>query len=214
MITAALEGFALGASLIIAIGAQNAYVIRQGIRHQHVFAVVVVCTLTDMTLISIGAASVGTLIAKNELLRSGAAWGGAAYLFVFGILSVRAAIRAKSGDWEQAEHDADERGRGSSRSIKTAVMAALAFSLLNPHVYLDTVVVLGGIAAQYETNLRVYFALGAMLASVMWFSLIGYGATLFAPFFRTVTGTRVLESAVAIIMFAIAFMLVWDEMQG
>ncbi len=217
MITAALEGLALGASLIIAIGAQNAYVIRQGVKGEHVFAVAMVCALIDIVLISVGAAGVGTLIAHSPVLRTGAAWGGALFLIVFGIISVRAAIAAKPGAWEKAEHDAaehdgDERGASASR-LKSTVVAAAAFSLLNPHVYLDTVVVLGGIAAQYELHARVWFALGAMSASLIWFFGIGYGATKVAPCFRTVTGTRVLETVVATIMFALAVSLIMGELR-
>lgn len=207
-----LEGLALGASLIIAIGAQNAYVIRQGMKGEHVFAVAMVCALVDIVLITIGAAGVGTLIAQSPILRTGAAWGGALFLGVFGIISVRAAITAKPGAWDKADHDANERGARAAR-LKPAIIAAAAFSLLNPHVYLDTVVVLGGIAAQYETGVRVYFALGAMSASLIWFFGIGYGATKVAPYFRTVTGTRVLESIVAAIMFALAISLIMGEIR-
>ena len=213
MITAALEGLALGASLIIAIGAQNAYVIRQGVKGEHVFAVAMVCAFIDITLISIGAAGVGTLIAQSPMLRTGAAWGGAIFLAVFGIMSVRAAISARPGVWEKAEQGVNERGNDSTR-LKTAVLAAAAFSLLNPHVYLDTIVVLGGIAAQYEVEERVYFALGAMSASLIWFFGIGYGATRVAPYFRTVTGARVLEIIIATIMFVLATSLIVSELQG
>ena len=209
---ALVEGMALGASLIIAIGAQNAYVIRQGIKGEHVLAVAMVCAVVDMALISIGAAGVGTLIAQSPVLRSGAAWGGALFLCVFGVFSVRAAVLARPGVWEQAEREAGKRGN-SNGSLKSAVIAAAAFSLLNPHVYLDTVVVLGGLAAQYEAEARMFFALGAMMASVLWFFGIGYGAKMVAPYFRTVTGTRVLESIVATIMFALATSLVLGEIR-
>jgi len=213
LITAAFEGLALGASLIIAIGAQNAYVIRQGVKGEHVFAVAMVCALVDIALISIGAAGVGTLIAQSPTLRTGAAWGGAVFLAVFGLMSVRAAISAKPGVWDKAEQGANERGTDTAR-LKAAVLAAVAFSLLNPHVYLDTVIVLGGIAAQYEVEERVYFALGAMSASLIWFFGIGYGATRVAPYFRTVRGARVLEIIIATIMFVLATSLVMGELQG
>jgi len=213
LITAALEGLALGASLIIAIGAQNAYVIRQGVKGEHVFPVAMICALVDIVLIGVGAAGVGTLIAQSPMLRTGAAWGGAAFLIAFGLMSVRAAIKASPQAWEEADAGA----RSSARSGKTlgaSMAAAAAFSLFNPHVYLDTVVVLGGIAAQYDVEARVYFAGGAMVASIIWFFGIGYGATLVAPFFRTKTGARVLESVVAAIMFVIAVSLILGEVQG
>lgn len=144
------------------------------------------------------------------MLRSAAAWGGALFLVVFGVLSVRAAVAAKPGAWDKADHDADERATGTAR-LKSAMLAAATFSLLNPHVYLDTVVVLGGIAAQYETEARVCFALGAMSASLIWFFGIGYGASRVAPWFRTVSGIRVLESVVAVIMFVLAVSLIMGE---
>lgn len=213
MISAALEGLALGASLIIAIGAQNAYVIRQGVKGEHVFAVAMVCAFVDVALISVGAAGVGTLIAQSPLLRTLAAWGGAAFLVTFGLMAARAAIKASAESWEQADKGATQ-GKPTGKSLGAAMAAAAAFSLFNPHVYLDTVVVLGGIAAQYEANERLYFAGGAMSASLIWFFGIGYGATLVAPFFRTRAGARALESTVAIIMFVIAGSLIWGEVQG
>ncbi|NQV44238.1 MAG: LysE family transporter, partial [Rhodospirillales bacterium] len=129
------------------------------------------------------------------------------------LMSVRAAISAKPGVWDKAEQGANERGTDTAR-LKAAVLAAVAFSLLNPHVYLDTVIVLGGIAAQYEVEERVYFALGAMSASLIWFFGIGYGATRVAPYFRTVRGARVLEIIIATIMFVLATSLVMGELQG
>ncbi len=215
MYTAYFEGFALGASLIIAIGAQNAYVIRQGVKGHHVFAVASICALVDIVLISVGAAGVGTLIAQSIVLRTFAAWGGALFLIVFGLFSVRAAIRGGTGAWDEAEREAaSAENRAPSSSMKAAVLAAAAFSLLNPHVYLDTVVVLGGIAAQYDGSERVSFAAGAITASPIWFFGIGYGALKVAPFLRTPLGARLLDSVVALIMFTIAAFLVYGELQG
>lgn len=213
MIVAAFEGLALGASLIIAIGAQNAYVIRQGVRGEYVFPVAMVCAIVDIILISIGAAGVGTFIAQSPTLQSFAAWGGAAFLIVFGLLATRAFFNPKAGAWEEADREASASER-KGKTLGAAMAAAAAFSLLNPHVYLDTVVVLGGIAAQYEADARVYFAGGAMAASLIWFLGIGYGATLVAPFFRTPTGARVLEGCVAAIMFTIAGSLIVGQVQG
>lgn len=208
MVVVFFEGLALGAGLIIAIGAQNAFVIRQGIRGEHVFVVATVCALLDIALIAVGAAGVGTLIAQNPMVRAGAAWGGGIFLTGFGMLSVRRAWQANSDTWKDAEASIRT---GSGSSARNAVLAVLGMSLLNPHVYLDTVVLLGGLAGQYDGALRVYFAIGAMSASLIWFYGIGYTAIRVAPFFRTARGTRLMEMTIAGIMFALAFNLLWGE---
>ncbi len=207
-----IEGLLLGASLIIAIGAQNAYVIRQGVKGEHVFAVAAVCALVDIMLIAVGAAGVGTLIAQSPTLRMIAAWGGALFLFSFGVIATRAAFRAQSNAWDEADNEA-RITTGKYSGVKGAMITAAGFSLLNPHVYLDTVVVLGGLAAQYDGADRVLFAVGAMSASVIWFAGIGYGAIKVAPFFRTTFGARMLEATIAVIMFLLAFLLLKDVLQ-
>ena len=213
MIVSFVEGLLLGASLIIAIGAQNAFVIRQGVKGEYVFTIAVVCALVDMMLISIGAAGVGTLIAQSPVLRMVAAWGGALFLLLFGLMATRAAFMAAPGAWDDAEKQA-RKSFLSGSGTKGAIIAAAGFSLLNPHVYLDTVVVLGGLAAQYDGMERVTFAIGAMTASPIWFFGIGYGAIKAAPFFRTTFGARLMEGTVALIMFVLAFSLVHGELQG
>ncbi|MEQ8664592.1 MAG: LysE/ArgO family amino acid transporter [Rhodospirillales bacterium] len=206
----AIEGFMLGAGLIIAIGAQNAFVIRQGVKGVHVFPVVAVCSLVDIALIGLGAGGVGTLIAQSAILQAVAAWGGAVFLGVYGALALHKAVNVKPGAWDEAERSAS--GRIGEGGAARAMLAALAFSLLNPHVYLDTVVMLGGLAAQYEPDARLLFALGAMAASVVWFTGIGYGAVRLAPFFRTTLGTRLLEGAVCLAMWTVAANLVIREL--
>jgi len=205
-----IEGFMIGGGLIIAIGAQNAFVIRQGIKGEHVFAVAAVCSAVDITLIAIGAGGVGTLIAQSPVLRGIAAWGGAAFLFIYGALALRNMFRIRPGAWDEADRSAEARagGRGPHR----AMAAAFAFSVLNPHVYLDTVVMLGGVAAQYTFDPRVFFALGAMTASVTWFFGLGYGATRLAPFFRTSRGARLLEGTICAVMWTVAARLAFREL--
>lgn len=205
-----IEGFMIGGGLIIAIGAQNAFVIRQGIKGEHVFAVAAVCALVDITLIAVGAGGVGTLIASSPLLRGIAAWGGAAFLFVYGALAFRNIFRVSSDVWSDAELSAS--GKVGDGGRRRAMAAAFAFSVLNPHVYLDTVVMLGGIAAQYAADPRIVFALGAMTASVVWFFGLGYGATRLAPFFRTTLGARLLEGIICAVMWIIAARLVMREL--
>ena len=186
-----------GGSLIVAIGAQNAYVIRTGVMKRHVFAVTTACFLIDAGLIWAGAAGLGTVIAGSAWLSRIAAWGGAGFLIVYG-------GRAAWAVWRPQPHDWDSGGGGEDPGWKGAVAAALGFSLLNPHVYLDTVVLIGSVAAQFEAAGRVSFAVGAAIASALWFYGIGYGAALAAPFFLTVTGARVLDACVWVIMWAVA----------
>jgi len=206
MLIAFFKGLFLGGSLIIAIGAQNAYVIRTGIRGRHVFAVATTCFVTDAVLISAGAAGLGSLIAQSAWLSEAAAWGGAVFLLAYGAKAAWAVWRPVQYDWDAAE---EAGGNGA----KAAVLAALAFSLLNPHVYLDTVVLIGGIAAQFEFVERIYFAVGATAASALWFYGTGYGATRIAPFFRTMAGQRLLDATICVVMWAVAASLIVGAME-
>jgi L-lysine exporter family protein LysE/ArgO len=199
-VTIAAAGFALGAGLIAAIGAQNAFVLRQGLRRERALVVVAVCVVIDWVLIATGALGFGSLVARFPLFTAIAAWGGAAYLGVHGALSLRSAFRSES-------LGADEETR-PPLTTSAAVLTTLAVSLLNPHVYLDTVVLIGSIAGQYPPTLRGWFALGAGAASLVWFSAVGFGARLFAPLFRRPVAWRVLDVAVAGVMWWIAVMLV------
>ena len=198
-----LEGIALGASLIIAIGPQNAFVIQQGILRQHVFLAAFVCTFVDMVLIIVGAAGFGTLIAIIPSLKTYFLWGGILFLMGYGSLSLISSFKDHS--------DEDSLGKNESgyltKNRKSIIITAAGFSLLNPHVYLDTVILLGGLAAQYEIPERNYFAFGAIMASVVWFYGIGYGATLVAPWFESSRGKRILNLVIAMIMFVLAFVL-------
>lgn len=198
--SAAATGFVVGGGLIIAIGAQNAHVIRAGLRRRHLFAVTTICVLCDVALIAAGAGGVGSFIAATPWLASAAAWGGAVFLVAYGVLAVRSLINPPDFDWEVGDNT-----RGG---LAGAVLATLSVSLLNPHVYLDTVVLLGGIAAQYEAVPRFWFAGGAMLASVVWFYAIGFGAFAAAPMMRTRTAQRILDGVVALVMFGVAGMLI------
>jgi L-lysine exporter family protein LysE/ArgO len=201
---AAATGFAVGAGLIIAIGAQNAHVIRAGLRRRQLFTVATICVLCDVALIAAGAGGVGSFIAATPWLASLAAWGGAAFLVIYGILAVRAVVNPPDFDW-----DADD---NSGAGMAAAIATTLSVSLLNPHVYLDTVVLLGGIAAQYDTAPRLMFAGGAMIASAVWFYAIGYGAFAAAPLMRTRNAQRILDALVALVMFSVAAMLIVGQL--
>ena len=162
---ALLPGFLTGLSLIIAIGAQNAFVIRQGLLRQHVLSVVAICAISDAALIFLGTGGLGTLIQSKPSLLEFIRWFGVIYLTWFGIRSVRSAFKSQSLN----------AGEGSAMSISKVVGICLSLTFLNPHVYLDTVILLGSIANQFEGD-RWFFALGGALASLAWFSTIGFGA--------------------------------------
>lgn len=198
MIFAFLKGLGIGASLIVAIGAQNAFVLRQGLLRQYVLTCAAICTLCDMALINCGVAGMGTLIAQNPMLLNAAKWGGAVFLAAYGARSAWAAFH--SGGLAVT--------RESNRSHAAIVISAFSFSLLNPHVYLDTVVLLGAVGAQQQGAARAAFTIGAMTASALWFFGLGYGARLLAPVFARPAAWRVLDGLIALIMWMIALSLV------
>lgn len=199
----ALAGAAIGGSLIVAIGAQNAFVLRQGLRNEYPLAVAAICTACDWALISLGAGGFGALVSANASLTAAAAWLGAAFLIAYGALSFRSAIR---GETLHAEESAP-----TDRTLLGVAAATLAVSLLNPHVYLDTVVLIGGIAGQYPAPERASFALGAGLTSLAWFFGLAYAARLLAPVFERPLTWRVLEALIGVVMWSIAGSLVLGQ---
>jgi L-lysine exporter family protein LysE/ArgO len=198
-----LEGFGLGAGLIIAIGAQNAFVLRQGLLRRHVFLIASICTLSDAALISLGVAGLGAVIERAPMALTVTTWGGAAFLFYYGLRAFRKALQPQT---LEAGNSPDN----STASLRATVLAVLAFSLLNPHVYLDTVIVLGGIGARHAQTERLSFILGASGASLMWFFGLAYGAALLAPAFRNPVTWRILEAAIGCVMWLIAARLVFQ----
>ncbi len=198
-----LQGFALGAGLIIAIGAQNAFVLRQGLSRRHVLLVTTICTACDAGLIALGAGGFASLITALPGLVPVTAWGGAAFLGVYGLRAFRAALAPgalKVGN------------EASVQSAGAVAAMTLAVSLLNPHVYLDTVIVLGSVAAQIPGLERLAFALGAMAASAVWFYGLGYGAARLAPVFVRPAAWRLLDIAIGTAMWSIAGALVWRQL--
>ncbi len=191
---AAAGGFFLGAGLIIAIGAQNAFVLRQGLRRSHVFAICLACSLADTLLIVAGVAGLGTLIARSPRLITLVTVGGAIFLTVYGLLAARRVLRTESLTPADSP-DTD---------LKGALAACFAFTFLNPHVYLDTVVLVGSLSAAHEGAARVAFAAGASLASFVWFFGLGYGARLLTPIFGRPAAWRVLDGFVALVMWSLA----------
>lgn len=193
VITAALAGLGFGLSLIIAIGAQNAYVLRQGLRKEHVFVIVAICAISDALLIAVGVAGLGALIQQLAWLLLLIELVGGVFLCTYGVMAAKRA-------WKPEVLTADTGGKPVS--LKVAVGTVLALTYLNPHVYLDTVLLLGSVAGTYEEN-RWWFAAGAMIGSVVWFSTLGFGARLLAPVFTKPRAWRVLDAIIAVIMFAL-----------
>jgi len=198
--TAALSGFALGLSLILAIGAQNAFVLRQGILRSHVAPVVLTCALSDAILIVIGVTGFGQLAEAAPWLRPVLTAGGALFLFVYGAMRFRAAWRG--GDVLPA-------GGPGAGSARAAVGTCLALTWLNPHVYLDTVVLIGA-AAQRWPDQHAAFGAGAVTASFVWFTALGFGARVLAPVLARPGAWRVLEAGIGTLMWLLAAGLIWS----
>ncbi|WP_109124140.1 LysE/ArgO family amino acid transporter [Dyella sp. C11] len=196
--TAYLAGLAAGAGLIIAIGAQNAFVLRQGLQRHFVGSVVAVCVVADVSLILLGVGGMGLVVQQHPGLLQWLRFAGAAFLAAYGAMALRRAWQGESG-LQPVGDGTLSRGR--------VVLACLAFTLLNPHVYLDTVVLLGSLSTHYEGEARWLFAAGASTASVAWFLALGYGARLLLPVFRSPRAWRVFDVAVAIFMLVLAAML-------
>ncbi|KZX20231.1 LysE/ArgO family amino acid transporter [Rathayibacter tanaceti] len=194
---AALSGLGFGFSLIIAIGAQNAFVLRQGLRREHVPAVVAICAVADAALIVLGIAGIGALLESALWLLAVIRWGGVLFLLAYAGLAARRALRPGTLEGDPA---------GASTSLRTAIGTCLALTLLNPHVYLDTVVLLGSVAASHGDE-RWWFGAGAALGSVLWFTALGFGARVLRPLFRSRTAWRVLDAGVAVVMVVLAVSL-------
>jgi L-lysine exporter family protein LysE/ArgO len=192
------QGLALGGSLIVAIGAQNAFVLRQGLARRQVALVATICFLCDAALIALGVLGLGAAIAGSILLRRATAWGGAVFIAAYGLGAL----------WRTRRPGALTTSGIAVAGAALAAGQALAFSLLNPHVYLDTVVLIGSVAAQVADDARLWFALGAACASALWFYGLAFGAARLAPWFRTPAAWRALDAAIGVVMLAIAAGLV------
>lgn len=194
VLTSVLAGFGFGLSLIVAIGAQNAFVLRQGIRREHVLVIVGLCAISDMLLIAIGVAGLGTLITQISWLLVAIELLGGLFLLGYGIVAVRRVFAAES-----LTPDLDR----APTSLRATVLTGLALTFLNPHVYLDTVLLLGSIAGTFG-DARWTFAIGAMVGSIVWFSALGFGARLLAPLFARPIAWRILDGFIAVVMFSLA----------
>ena len=191
--TAAVSGFLLGMSLIMAIGAQNAFVLRQGLRREHVFAVCLTCALSDAILIAAGVSGMNWLATRAPWIAPAMTWAGAAFLLVYGAMSFARALRP--GTLAPA-------GQGAG-GLRAALLTCLALTWLNPHVWLDTVVLIGSVAAQYPGDAAAFGA-GAAAASFVFFFALGYGARTLAPVFARPAAWRALDLGVGAVMWTMA----------
>jgi len=197
MFSAFITGFFLGLSLIVAIGAQNAFVIRQGILRQHIFYTALFCSISDALLIIVGIAGISYFLNDLFFEYSKIIYGiSAIWLFAYGFMRIQSAFKSKS---MELSNDLKPKSLLSSISI----IAALTY--LNPHVYLDTVILIGSVSQQFIEINRIYFAVGACSASFVWFFGIAYGAKLLSSIMQTSSHWRILETFIAFIMFTIGF---------
>lgn len=192
-----VTGLLTGLSLIVAIGAQNAYVLRQGLLRNHVGVSVLICSVADMVLIAAGVAGLGAIVKRVPELLTVLKWAGAAYLVFLGISAFRRATKA--------EHLDPSSQPGSS--LRTVVLTTLALTFLNPHVYLDTVLMLGSIANTHGES-RWLFGGGAMLGSIIWFTALGFGARALSKYVKKASTWRAVDIVVGIVMIAVAVRLV------
>nr|WP_212756400.1 LysE/ArgO family amino acid transporter [Vibrio sp. 3-2(1)] len=185
--------------MIIPIGAQNAYVLNQGIKRNHHLTTATICSLLDVIFISLGIFGGGALLSSNEILLTSVTLGGVAFLSFYGFISLRSAFTSTSTN----ESDGEVIARGK----RTVILGALAVTVLNPHLYLDTVVILGTIGGQFEGHDRIAFALGTMMASFVWFYSLSIGAAKLGPTLSKPNVKKGIDMAVAAMMFSIAFIL-------
>lgn len=202
LINVFITAFVLAAGLIMAIGAQNAHVLRQGIAGHYVGITVILCAFFDTVLMTSGVFGFGWLLTQLPMLEDVARVGGAVFLLWYGSRCVRSAMAPLSSVSVESR---------VATTLPTAIATVSAFTLLNPHVYLDTVVLVGSIGGQYEGTARTVFAVGAFTASWVWFIALGYGARLVRPYFENPRAWQVLDGFIALVMFAIALSLLWEQ---
>jgi L-lysine exporter family protein LysE/ArgO len=197
------QGLGLSGGLIIAIGAQNAFVLSQGVRKNYPLQTALVCSACDAILMVVGISGVGAIVAANPHLTQIAALGGALFLFWYGSRSLRSAIQGNSL----------LTAAQPNLSRRKLLLTTLALTLLNPHVYIDTIVLVGSISGQLPVSDRYLFGAGAISASILWFFSLSFGAGLLAPLFRKPFAWRCLDGLVCLTMWTIAGLLLWPELQ-
>ena len=190
MFTPALSGFFLGGSLILAIGAQNAYILRMGLLRHHVFWLCLFCAISDALLIIMGIAGLGAIVEAHPLLLRGIALGGGLFLAVYALIAARRSLSPQALKPAEA----------SKPALSAAIAMVATFTWLNPHVYLDTVVLLGAFSTQFAGTEKIAFGFGAALSSFVWFFSLGYGARFLAPIFEKPGSWRIFDGLIAIVM--------------
>ncbi|WP_158146884.1 LysE/ArgO family amino acid transporter [Vibrio fluvialis] len=193
-----LQGFGFGATMIIPIGAQNAYVLNQGIKRNHHLTTATICSFLDIFFISLGIFGGGAILSQSELLLTFVTVGGIAFLTFYGLQSWKSAFTA------QSEENATTT---TARERRAVILGTLAVTVLNPHLYLDTVVILGSIGGQFEGNDRLSFAIGTIMASFVWFYSLSIGAAKLAPTLSRPRVKQAIDIGVALMMFGIAIAL-------
>ena len=198
MIAPFIQGFGTGGGLIVAIGAQNAFVLSQGVRRNHHLIIALICIVCDAVFITAGVAGFGGAVSNNPALLRCVTWGGAGFLVFYGLGSLRSAMRGGSMDT----------GDKTVRTLGAAIITTLAVTLLNPHFYLDTVFLLGSVSSQFYGDSRLYFWIGAVSASTLWFLSLSLGGQMLAPLFQKKISWRILDSLVCATMWTIAVSLI------
>ncbi|PHV10929.1 LysE/ArgO family amino acid transporter [Chitinimonas sp. BJB300] len=193
--SAFLKGLGVSAGLIMAIGAQNAHVLRMGLKRQHVVLTVIACVLIDACLISLGVAGMGAVVQNSPNLMIVARWGGTAFLLWYGLRSWRAAFSSNTLETDS---------KAQTLTTREALLTVLALSLLNPHVYLDTVVLIGSIGGRHPTSEQTKFIAGAISASLLWFCALGFGAHLLSPWFARPIAWRGIDALTGTTMLGLA----------
>lgn len=185
--------------MIIPIGAQNAYVLNQGIKRNHHLTTATICSVLDMIFISLGIFGGGAILSQNEILLTSVTLGGIAFLSFYGLLSLKSAFKPES--------ESESKGEIVARGRRTVILGALAVTVFNPHLYLDTVVILGSIGGQFEGHDRIAFALGTIMASFVWFYTLSIGAAKLGPTLSQPKVKKTIDIAIAMMMFTIAYIL-------
>jgi len=204
------EGFLVSFGLLLAIGPQNFYVLRQGLRHRHVFTVTTTTFISDVAMISLGVMGVGRVFADNPTIAYWLGWGGVAFLLWFAMKSLKGAIKPVVVTDDRIEASA---GSAAGQGVRVAILHAIAFAWLNPWAYVDTMVLIGGVSVKYATDAaRLAFLIGAVVASASWFYAIGYGAKKAAPLFKKPITWRVLDGVITAVMLGVALMLVRHQL--
>ncbi|KJF93653.1 LysE/ArgO family amino acid transporter [Photobacterium angustum] len=199
-----LQGFGLGASMIIPIGAQNAYVLNQGIKRNHHLTTATICSLLDTLFISLGIFGGGAILAQHDMLLTSVTLGGIAFLTFYGLLSLKSAFKKPKAD--------EQNGEVVARGRRAVILGALAVTVLNPHLYLDTVVILGSLGGQFEGNDRIAFAVGTIMASFVWFYSLSLGSAKLGPVLSQPKVKKGIDLLVAAMMFTIAIILAKELM--